>query len=291
MRHSSFLAPILYRVINATYNPAPMEGDQSRGASDGWLTLEEAVRTPGIRLVLARFGLPSPWSEFCRAVFDTKGIDYRKVDGRDPDGSYHALRSLSGQESVPVVLIGHETPRSSWLEQLYAAERFAPHAPLLPSQPHSRALVIGLMAELCGEGGFGWNRRLQMIERLTAASAHPRDQQIGLYLKHKYGASHGQDPAARCREIVALLADRLRRQLEVGKTVLFGERLSALDLAWAAFAALIEPLPEDQCAMSPRWRDLYRWQSHGLEGGDIEMLLAHRDRIYERHLRLPVPIR
>lgn len=265
-----------------------MDGDTSR-TNEPWLTLDEAVTTPGVRLVLARFGVPSPWSELCRALFEVKRIAHRRVDGRDPDGAYHALRALTGQESVPVVLIGHEAPRSSWLEQLYVAERLAPTPPVLPEQPHSRALVIGLVAELCGEGGFGWCRRLLMIERLTAPGAHARDRTIGLYLRHKYGAAGPQDPVGRCRDIIALLADRLRAQLDAGKPFIFGERLGALDLAWAAFAALIEPLPEAECPMSSRWRDLYRWQPPGIAAADLEMLLAHRERIYRQYVSLPVP--
>lgn len=265
-----------------------MDGDSSLSHPE-WLTLDQAVTTPGVRLILARFGVPSPWSEFCRALFEAKHIEYRRVDGRDADGAYHALRALTGQESVPVVLISHEAPRSSWLEQLYAAERLAPAPPLLPEQPHSRALVVGLVAELCGEGGFGWCRRLLMIERLSEASAHVRDRTIGMYLRHKYGTSSHADPAARCRDIIALLADRLRAQLEAGQPYLFGARLSALDLAWAAFAALIEPLPESDCPMSSRWRELYRWRPPGLPATDLDLLLAHRERIYRQYVPLPVP--
>jgi len=277
--------------MEAAHSPtpaAPTQDTQTPAAQ--WLSLEEAVRTPGVRLVLARFGVPSPWSEFCRALFDVKRIDYRRVDGRDAEGSYHALRALSGQESVPVVLIGPEAPRASWIEQLLAAERLSPQLPLLPPDSSSRAMLIGLIAELCGEGGFGWSRRLQMIARLTAPGAHPRDQQMGLYLRYKYGATHAQDPEGRCQDIVATFADLLRHQLDWGKGFLFGERLSALDLAWAAFAALIEPLPETDCPMSARWRDLFRWTPQGMRPADLQMLLAHRDRIYRQHLKLPVPL-
>jgi glutathione S-transferase len=265
-----------------------MDAAEAQAREDDWLTLQEAVNTAGVRLILARFGVPSPWSEFCRALFDTKRIDYKRVDGRDPEGSYNALRALSGQDSVPVLLIGPESPRSSWLEQLYAAERLAPEVSLLPPDSPSRALMIGLIAELCGEGGFGWNRRLQMIGRLISPGSQSRDQQIGLYLKFKYGGSNGLDPQRRCEEIIAVFVERLRHQLSYGKGFLFGDRLSALDLAWAAFAALIEPLPERNCPMSARWRDLFRWTPQNVSPNDLQMLLAHRDRIY-RQLRLPIP--
>jgi glutathione S-transferase len=281
------------------YNAARMEAAHAQSSDTpepflekhDWLSLQDAISTAGVRLVLARFGVPSPWSEFCRALFDTKRIEYRRVDGRDPEGSYNALRGLSGQDRVPVVLVSADAPRSSWLEQLYAAEHLAPATPLLPPDPASRALVIGLIAELCGEGGFGWNRRLQMIARLNAPGAPAGDQQMGLYLKFKYGATDGRDPQSRCDEIVAVFSERMRHQLSYGKGYLFGERLTALDLAWAAFAALIQPLPEKDCPMSARWRELFRWTPQSVSANDVQMLLAHRDRIYRQHLTLPVPTR
>jgi glutathione S-transferase len=277
--------------MEAAHSPTPAPSPhETQTPAAQWLSLEEAVSTPGVRLVIARFGVPSPWSEFCRALFDVKRIDYRRVDGRDAEGSYHALRALSGQESVPVVLIGPEAPRSSWLEQLLAAERLAPQVPLLPADASSRARVIGLIAELCAEGGFGWSRRLQMIARLTATGTQARDQQMGLYLRYKYGATSGYDAERRCQDIVATFAALLRHQLDWGKGFLFGDRLSALDLAWAAFAALLEPLPEAACAMSARWRDLFRWAPEGMRADDRQMLLAHRDRTYRQHLQLPIPL-
>jgi hypothetical protein len=48
-----------------------------------WIALEEAIAAKGVRLVLARFGIPSPRSEFCRAIFDVKKIRYLRVDARD----------------------------------------------------------------------------------------------------------------------------------------------------------------------------------------------------------------
>ena len=40
------------------------------------------------------------------------------------------------------------------------AERLAPAPALLPADPASRALALGLAHELCGEAGLGWSRRL-----------------------------------------------------------------------------------------------------------------------------------
>jgi glutathione S-transferase len=254
-----------------------------------WISLDEAVEARGVRLILARFGLPSPWSEFCRAIFDVKKIPYLCVDARDAAGSYRPLRALTAQESVPVVLIERERPRCNWLEQLYAAERLAPEPALLPEDTHSRALVIGMIAELCGERGFGWCRRLQMIEQLLDDQASARDKQTGAYLQQKYGGLPRGEPGPRCEAIVAEMASRLWYQYATDQTMFFGSQLTAADLAWAAFASLIVPLPDSMCPTVPRWRELFTWTPQCTSPEDVAPLLSHRDRIYRTFLTLPVP--
>ena len=83
----------------------------------------------------------------------------------------------------------------------------------------------------------------------------------------------------------ALLA-QLRAQQARGRRFLIGDSLSALDLYWAAFAALIDPLPPDLCPMPDYLRAMYTYDG-GLRD-DIAALFAHRDRIYRDHLELPV---
>jgi glutathione S-transferase len=254
-----------------------------------WISLEQAIDAKGIRLILARFGVPSPWSEFCRAIFEIKRISYLPVDARDSEGTYRSLKPLTTQESVPVVLIDQERPRSCWLEQLYAAERLSSEPSLLPYDPKMRSLVVGLVAELCGEGGFGWCRRLQIIDRLLHKGATDRERQIGGYLAHKYGSRLRHDAEPQCEAIVSLLCNRLSEQRAAGRWVFVGEQVTAVDLAWAAFAALLRPLPESDCPMHPRWRDLYDWTPKSIDSEGVALLLAHRDRIYRELLTLPVP--
>ena len=153
----------------------------------------------------------------------------------------------------------------------------------------NHSLVIGLVAELCAEGGFGWCRRLQMIERLRDDNASARDKQIGAYLAEKYGMSFRIEAGSRCETIVSLLAERLRKQRATGRSVFIGDHITALDLAWAAFAALIKPLPESDCPMPPRWRDLYTWTPSSIDSDSLALLLAHRDQMYRESMTLPIP--
>ena len=256
---------------------------------NSWLTLEQALGAPGLRVAPVRGGLPSPWSEFTRACFHVKRIPYSLVDARDADRGLTPLKPLTGQESLPVVFWNEERPRSNWLEQLMLAERISPQPHLLPDDPFERAKVVGLVAELCSEAGFGWHRRVMMIARLLSEPTFgERERGIGRYLSTKY--QHNTDSlegsAKRCEAVVSTIA----ALKAVGHDYLLGSSLTALDLAWAAFAALIQPLPEDLCPMRPLWRDLYTWVPAMTPRPAIEGLLAFREQIYRDRLPLPVDL-
>ncbi|HXS20142.1 MAG TPA: hypothetical protein VN735_02875 [Steroidobacteraceae bacterium] len=240
-----------------------------------------------MRIAPVRAGVPSPWSELCRACFHVKRVPFALINARDPKLGLGAIKALTAQEALPVVFWNGERPRSNWLEQILLAERIAPEPSLLPIGPRERALAVGLTSELCSERGFGWHRRVLMIEILLT---HPRygdrERSIGKYLAAKY--RHDDDTVEasrrRCEEIVATFVELRNSSGEF----LLGSTLSVLDLAWAAFAALIRPLSEELCPMAAPWRDLYTWMPAESEPEGIEALLGHRDRIYRDWLRLPV---
>jgi glutathione S-transferase len=254
-----------------------------------WLTLEQALGAPGLRVAPVRAGLPSPWSEFIRACLHVKQIPYSLVDARDADRGLTSIKTLTGQESLPVLLWNDERPRSNWLEQLVLTERISLQPPLLPDDPFERAKVVGLIAELCSEAGFGWHRRVMMIARLLTESAFgEREHGIGHYLSKKY--QHNTDSVEgsikRCEEIIRTFAG-LRA---AGHDYLLGSTMTAIDLAWASFAALIQPLAEDLCPMKPLWRNLYTWMPSVTPRHAVEELLSLRDRIYRDWLPLPVDV-
>ena len=148
---------------------------------------------------------------------------------------------------------------------------------------------MGLIAELCSEAGFGRHRRVMMIARLlTEPTFGERERAIGHYLSKKYRHSTDsvEESTKHCEEIVSTFAS-LRA---AGHEYLLGSTLTALDLAWAAFAALIQPLPEDLCPMKPLWRDLYMWMPTVTTRDTVAALLSIRERIYRDWLALPVDL-
>lgn len=254
-----------------------------------WLTLEQALLSPGLRVAPVRAGLPSPWSEFVRACFHVKRVPFALVDAREADRSLSSIKTLTGQESLPVVFWNDERPRSNWLEQLLLTERISPQPRLLPENPLERARIVGLIAELCSETGFGWHRRVMMIERLLTEPAFgERERAIGQYLakKYRHNTDSVEQSTQHCEAVVATFASLRTASHEY----LSGSSLTALDLAWAAFAALIQPLPEDLCPMQPLWRDLYTWTPTTISRDTVEDLLTFRGRIYRDWLPLPVDL-
>ncbi len=149
-----------------------------------YISIEEARERPGLRLVLTS-RVPGPWGEAAKALFHVKKISYTKVEQR-PGKSDAELRAWSAQTSAPVAVYEDERPRSGWADILSLAERLMPEPRLIPTEPARRMLMFGLANEICGEGGFGWRRRMMMLEATLAGGA---GQGIPALLGRKYGYS------------------------------------------------------------------------------------------------------
>lgn len=253
------------------------------------VSIDEARQLPGLRLVLTA-GVPGPWGEMAKGFFQVKGIPYVPV-AQEGGGANEELRRWTGHVNAPIAIYGDEPARAGRDEILFLAERLEPDPPLLPGSPEQRALAFGLLHEIAGEMGFGWCRRLMMLDDLARLSDLP-PQVAGFRdrLQQRYGGSESQtaEAPARCAEVMQLLAARLHAQRERGHAHLVGEALSAVDVAWACFAALLEPLPEELCPMPSMTRAAYTARHPRLLEALDPILLEHRDRVYREALRLPV---
>jgi glutathione S-transferase len=80
------------------------------------------------------------------------------------------------------------------------------------------------------------------------------------YLATRYGydAAIAEAAPSRVAAILRAFAAQLAAQRERGRRHLVGDALSALDIWWASFAAMIEPLPPELCPMRPDTRAAYR---------------------------------
>jgi glutathione S-transferase len=247
-----------------------------------YVSTEEAIGRGGLRMVVVG-GLPSPWGEAAKGIFHIKNIDWVAVRLAYDD---EALKNWAGQRSGPIAFYENEKPRSGWHEILLLAERLAPGRPLLPADEAERVLVLGIAQELCGEGGLGWSRRLQMID--AGGFAEP----VAKYLARKYGyrPEIGEDARKRVVAIVTMLVARLKAQRAAGSRYLVGDALTAADVYCATFAAMFRPLPPDVCAMDRHMRRAFETPDKAVESALDPVLFEHRDMMYGEHLELPLSL-
>jgi glutathione S-transferase len=89
-------------------------------------------------------------------------------------------------------------------------------------------------------------------------------------------------------EILERFAEQLARQQAAGKRYLVGDRLSALDIYWAASCGLLDPMPAERCPMADAFRGAYGNRDPRIAAALTPALLAHRDFIYDTHLEMPM---
>lgn len=256
-----------------------------------YLSVEEARNLPGLRLVLSP-GVPGPWSEAAKGIFHVKKIPYVRVR-QEIGGENRALKEWTAQATAPVAVWNDEPPRSTWIEQLFLAERLQSNPRLIPAPLEDRVLMFGYCNELCGEHGFGWSKRLMLIHpTLTNPKVDDKSRAFADYIGSKYGYNPAEAEAApaRCAEILRLLGNRLEQQGAKGSKFFIGNQLSAMDIYWAAFAALVQPLPHELCPMSQSFRQLYMNTDPVIQAAVNPLLMEHRDFIYHEYLELPIDL-
>ena len=115
-------------------------------------------------------------------------------------------------------------------------------------------------------------------------------QSGGATLASRYGYSDAAlaGAAERASEILAMLSARLHAQKEAGSDYFVGDGFTAADLYWACFSQLVAPLDASVNRMPGLIRDLYSVEGTAVAAAVDPILLAHRDRVYETHLSLPL---
>jgi glutathione S-transferase len=108
--------------------------------------------------------------------------------------------------------------------------------------------------------------------------------------KYGYAGTAAERAPARIAEILRALAAQLEAQRAEGSRFFIGDRLCALDIYWATFAALIQPLPQELCPMPQPFRQRYTCEDPTVMQAVTPQLLAHRDFVYHEYLELPVDL-
>jgi glutathione S-transferase len=252
-----------------------------------YVSVEEAIKRPGLRMVVVG-DVPSPWGEAAKGILHIKGIEWVAVRlAYDSE----LLKEWAGQRSGPVAIYDNERPRAGWAEILLLAERLSPTPSLLPTDAAERALVFGLAHEICGEGGLGWSRRVQLVHAgLQNVGGFP--ERVSKYLGKKYGYAPeaGAAAGARVADLLGMLVARLKAQHRAGSRTYVGNSLTAVDVYSATFTAMFGPLPPEQCKMEAGTRAAFETRDAQIEAVLDPVLFAHRDMMYAKHLELPLSL-
>ncbi len=250
-------------------------------------SLEEIIDHPGLRIVLVR-GVPSPWSQAAKTIFEIKGLDY--VASSWPPGEPNEnIVAWGGETSAPIVAWAGEKPINRWIDILYLAERIAPKPALIPADATQRALMFGLSHEICGEMGIGWNRRLQLFAP-AFASGNPPGAIRRMGSKYGFNENDAKRAGERTAASLEALATQLKSQYARGVKYFVGDALSALDIYWTAFANLIDPLPKEQNPMTESLRRGFTATDPVVKAALDPLLLEHRSRIFREHFRDPMEL-
>lgn len=257
-----------------------------------FLSVAEAKAHDGVRLVLTA-GAPGPWGEAIKGMLHVKKIPFVRV--RQEAGTENPeLVAWTGIRNAPQIIAQDEKPLHAWADLIQFAEHHTPAPPLIPQDPNDRVRMFGLIRELAGGNGYAWNRRLSIFKPIMdLAKQNPNPAFAAVQLM---ASEYGYEDAAAERasnnvaEVLTLLSEQLRAQREAQSRFMIGDRLSALDIYWAAFAALVSPLPEERCPMPDYLRQSYSTIDDTIAAAAAPSLFEHRDFIYETYLELPVLI-
>ena len=159
-----------------------------------------------------------------------------------------------------------------------------PAPALLPAECDDRSRAIGLCALIAGADGFGWQRRLLMLQPMMQMESVPAPSQR-LADKYGYSADAVQQATARMQKI----SQHLDHCLTISKgDYFFGDSPGAVDFYWANFAGMIKPLPPQLNPMPEWFRPIYTSSNPDILGCLSAPLEAHRDLMYERHIATPL---
>jgi glutathione S-transferase len=253
-----------------------------------YLSVAEARELPGLRLVLTAH-MPGPWGEAAKYIFSARNVPFVPVAQLAMETN-DDLFAWTGMRNAPIAMYEADPPQSTWLEILLLAERIGTGPSLIPEDPIDRALMMGFSTEICSPDGFAWSRRLELMGRDDVQNPSSDTAYDMKRMMQSYGVSAEAIARApkRMVSIMQGLARQLHQQQAAGSEYLVGGQLSACDLHWAAFSGFVAPLPPELCPMPAFMRHNYTHLTPELAAALDPILLEHRDRIYERHIQLPM---
>ncbi|MGE3692877.1 MAG: hypothetical protein AB7F98_15995 [Novosphingobium sp.] len=247
-----------------------------------YVSVAQARAMPGLRLALSA-GTCGPWGEAAKAVFKLRNVPFVPVRQHIMQAN-EELVEWTGFRNAPVAVYEEEPGVAGWIEILNLAERLGSGPSLLPDDEIGRMMALGISAEICSPGGFGWERRLSMMNPERAA---PSGNDV---MSKAYGV-RPEAVAGATRRVIAILEGLTRLladQKAKGSPYFVGNRISAPDIYWACFSQLVGPLPEELCPMGSAMREVYSYITPEIAAAVDPILMDHRNMVWEKHIGLPL---
>jgi len=250
-----------------------------------YLTVAEARDADGLRLVLTR-DVPGPWSESAKAVFRWHNVDFQPVEQHGGRNNPE-LVAWTGHRNAPIAVYRNEPPRVRWQEILDLAERLGSGPSLYPADINDRMKMVGIASEICNESGLAWQARILMLNAAYQRHGDVVFEKNPMFEEYRFSPEAVDAAAARAESILAMLADQIKAQQAAGSIYLVGNSMSAADIYWAYFSNMLQALPPDVNPMPDSLRAGWSMLAKGISGYD-PVLIEQRDRIFEKHLWLPL---
>lgn len=247
-----------------------------------YVDIKEAIESDGLRIVIVK-AMPSAWGVAAKGMIEFKSLDFLCAH-QIPMSDNPELLAWSGTNSAPVVAWNDEPPLNRWDDILLLLERLAPEPRLVPEKPAERIEVFGICREICGELGFGWNRRIDMMRPAAG-------EELGPFAK-KYNYREAEAAVANSRVIALMgeLAARLKQQKDKGSDYLVGQSVTAADFYWAAFCNFVAIQPQEECPINPAARPMFEHTPAEITAAIDPILIEHRDRIMRKYYKLPLEL-
>ncbi|MEH6581215.1 MAG: glutathione S-transferase domain-containing protein [Halioglobus sp.] len=249
-----------------------------------YLTVEEARSLSGLRLVLTR-GVPGPWGEAAKALFKLRAVDYVPVQQKAGDENTELVQ-WTKHRNAPIALYENEAPRVRWLELLDLAERLGSGPSLVPENRDEKMFMVGLINEIAGEGGLGWNARMLMFHA-GALRQGPDAEKNPMYAEYQYSLEAIEASKQKIEDFLQYLSAHIKAQEQNKTHFLVGSQFTAADVYWAYFSNMLQTLPPEVCAVSDGLRGVWGVMAKSISGYD-PVLIEQRDTIFQDHLVLPL---
>ncbi len=248
-----------------------------------YVDINQAINANGLRLILVQ-GMPSAWGVAVKAMMEYKSLDFT-LGPQKPMQENPELLAWSGTNSGPVVAWNDEKPINRWDGILLLLERLAPDKPLVPENAAERIQLFGIGHEICGELGFGWNRRLDLMR--------PADDATGpsaFGLKYGYRDTDAKLANPRVIAFMAELAATLKAQKAHGSDYIIGQAVTAADFYWAAFSNFVVLQSPEDILLDLSIRPMFENTPAEVTAAVDPILLEHRDRIMHTYFKMPLEL-